>query len=349
MTAPVNTRSPDKNPNGIVLIGGDRYDTFIEKQLVQEITVELATDESSEGVLRVFDPDFGILDRYSSADGVPELEMLFYLGFGLDLGPPVFKGLLERVHHDGSDTVFIAYDMSYRMRRELKAEYHKRLDDVGIIRKLAERNGLLFEGPDEINPPLDTHPSMIQDSKNDWEHSLERARDAGFNIYVRHDTLFCKEPAKLSAPILSLIYRKDFLFLHEPALTYKTPENEQGRPKIVEQRGRHRGGRRLTGRSREHRRGHKPTEIRKDMSEHTPTWVKRRAHAQKEQQREPAWKCRVQSIPPLPVLRPDVRNTIELLEVGKLFSGPYLCDRVRHTLSGGGAFATEYELYRDVG
>src|SRR6185436_10017720 len=123
-----------------------------------------------------------------------------YMGFGQDLGEPVFKGLLARVERGDTDSTLIAFDMALKMRKELKTEYHRGIHDLQIIQKLATRNGLGFVGPDEA-PALETHPSMIQDSKNDWEHSMERARSSGFNVFVRQDTLFCKEPAKIKAPI----------------------------------------------------------------------------------------------------------------------------------------------------
>jgi hypothetical protein len=334
-----------RNPHSIVIIGGDRYDTWRDKQITKKVEVELATDMASEATFTCFDPRFKILDRYSTANGVPQLVVKVYMGFGEDLGPPVFKGLLAAVERDDTDTTFTVYDMGLKMRDELKAEYHMNLDDLQIIEKLARRHELEFIGPDE-RPDLEKHPSMIQDSKNDWEHSMERGRSSGFNIFVRQDTLFCKEPANITEPILTLKYRKDFVVEHGFSMRYKLPENQQGRPKIAHRRGRRRGGRRLTGTSKTHKRGTVHTEIRHDIAEHTKKYANRRAHAHKEKQREPSFNCTIKSVPPLPGLRPDVRNTIELLNMGILFSGPYLCDKVKHEHTGS-SFTTEYNLYRD--
>lgn len=334
-----------RNPHSIVLLGGDRYDTWRDDQIVKSVEVELATDMSSEAQFTCYDPRFRILDRYSSGGEIAQIVVRIYMGFGEDLGPPVFKGLLARVEHGSTDTNFIIYDMGYKMRRELGNEYHQRLDDLEIIEKLARRSGLKFEGP-EKRPDLEKHPSMIQDSKNDWEHSMERARSSGFNVFVRQDTLFAKEPAKITPPILTLKYRKDFHFEYEPALTYKLPENQQGRPRVVFRRGRARGGGRLVGKSGEHNRGHVPTEIRHDLAEHSKKYADRRAHAQKELQREPSFNLQIRAVPPLPGVRPDVRNTIALENLGQLFSGPYLCDKVRHEHTSD-SFSTHYNLYRD--
>jgi hypothetical protein len=336
----------EKNPHSIVILAGDRYDTWQDKQIVKRVEVELATDMSSEAKFTCFDPRFRILDRYYSGGGVPRLLVFVYMGFGQDLGEPVFKGLLDKVERGDTDTTFIFGDMGLKMRAELKHEYHKGLNDLEIKAKLAKRNGLGFEGPDNA-VDLEKHPSMIQDYKNDWEHSMERARSSGFNLFVRQDTLFCKEPAKIGAPVLTLRNRKDFWMEHDFSLTYKLPENQQGRPSVVHRFGRRRGGWRLTGESKTHSRGHHPVDGRHDPAEHTKKYINRRAHAHKELQREPAFNCTVRSIPPLPRLRPDVRNTIAIEEVGKLFSGPYLCDKVRHE-HGGDTFVTEYNLYRDT-
>jgi phage protein D len=337
---------PRKNPHAIVEIAGHRYDSWRDKQLFRQVTVELASNMASEALFRFFDPRFRILDSYTGDDGVPELPMKFWLGFGDDLGPPIFQGLLEVTERGDSDTTFIAYDKGYKMRRTKDSEYHRNLHDVEIITKLARRNGLNVEGPDDLSN-LEKHPSLPQDSQNDWEHSMERARHSGYVLYVRDDTLFIKEPAKVKGPILTLKNRKDFWLLHNFDFKYKLPENQQGRHKHVEWRSRKRGGRRLTGNSREHKRGHKLREIRHDISEHTKPTANRRAHASKELQREHAFTLDVRSIPPLPSVRPDVRDTIALENVGKLFSGPYLCDKVTHDLTGQG-FATQYSLYRDT-
>jgi phage protein D len=337
--------APD-NPHAIIEIGGDRYDSWRDKQLFRQVTVELASNMASEGLFRFFDPRFRIIDKYTGDDGVAEMEVKFYMGFGLDLGPPVFTGLLEVTERGDSDTTFIAYDKGYKMRRVKDSEYHRGLHDVQIITKLATRNGLKVVGPDDLSE-LEPHPSMIQDSQNDWEHSMERAREAGYVLYVRGDTLFIKEPAKVGAPVLTLRNRKDFWLLHNWDFKYKLPENNQGRHKHVEWRSRNHGGKRLTGNSSTHKRGHQLRESRHDISEHSKPTANRRARAAKELQREHAFVLDVRSIPPLPSTRPDVRDTIALEGVGLLFSGPYLCDKVVHDLTGGG-FGTQYSLYRDT-
>lgn len=340
------TASAQRNPHAVVVIGGDRWDSWTDKQLIQEVAVELATDQASQATFKVFDPRFEFIDRYTTAGGVPWLVCLFYLGFGQDLGEPVFKGLLAEVQRGDSDTTLICYDMGYKMRQERKAEYHNRLHDLQIIEKLAKRNGLGFEGPDKPIA-LEPHKALFQDSKNDWEHSAIRAKKSGLVLFVRHDKLFAKEPATLGEPILTLIYRKHFQMLHDFDLQYKVPENQLGRPKVAEYRGRHRGGRRLTGQSSTHPRGTKPVQLTEDLAIHSPAYAKRRAQAHKDLQRDPAFNCTIRSIPPLPEVRPDARDTVRLMEVGKLFSGRYLIDKVRYTLSGN-EFTAEYTLYRDI-
>jgi phage protein D len=337
---------PPRNPHEIIEIGGRRFDSWRDKQLVRQVTVELASNMASEALVRLFDPRFKIIDSFTGDDGVPELPMKFWLGFGEDLGEPIFKGLLKVTERGDNDTTFIAYDMGYKMRQEKKTEYHRSLHDLQVIEKLARRNGLNFEGPD--NPPaLDPHDSLIHDSQNDWEHAMERARHSGFVLFVRGDTLFAKEPAKVKDPVLTLRHRKDFWLLHNFDCKYKLPENERGRHRHVQHRGRHRGGKRLSGDSSTHKRGHKLNEVRHDLEIHTKNMANRRAHASKELQREHAFVLEIRSIPPLPGVRPDVRDTITLENLSALFSGPYLCDKVIHDLTGQ-SFSTQYSLYRDT-
>lgn len=337
---------PPDNPHAIVEIGGRRFDSWRDKQLFKQVTVELASNMASEALFRFFDPKFRILDSFTGADGVPAYPMEVWLGFGLDLGPPIFQGLLRVTERGDSDTTFIAYDNGYKMRRIRPTEYHYNLNDLEVIQKLALRNGLKFVGPDDP-VALTKHKSLIHDSQSDWEHSMERARHASLVLYVRDNTLFAKEPAKIKAPILTLRNRKDFWLLHNFDFKYKLPENVQGRHKEVKFYTRKKGGRRLTGNSKVHPRGHEQNEARHDVEIHDKTMADRRAHANKELQREHAFTLDVRSIPPLPSVRPDVRDTIALEDVGLLFSGPYLCDKVTHDHTATG-FATQYSLYRDT-
>jgi hypothetical protein len=334
------------DPHAIVEIDGKRYDSWQAESLFAGVSVELATNQASQAVWKVFDPDFKLIDKYTNADGVPLLTIRCWLGFGLDLGEPVFKGLLARVERGDVDTSLCAYDMGYKMRQQKKTEHHHAVNDLELLAHLAERNGLQFEGPAK-DFKLERHSAYMQDARNDWELAMERAQDVGLVLYVRGDTLFAKEPAQVGKPVLTLTYRKDLILLFNFALSYKVPENPAGRPGEVEARGRGRGGKRLSGRSRRNTRGTKGLEVTHDLAIHTTAFANRRAKASKQLQREHAFTCNVRSIPPLDNVRPDVRDTVRLVNVGKLFSGLYICDKVTHELNAEG-FATNYDLYRDI-
>lgn len=339
-----------RNPHAIVEIGGDRYDSWQNKRLFKQVTVELLSNQASQGLFRFFDPKFKLLDKYTSDDGIPPLEMRFYLGLGEDLGAPIFKGILQRTERGDSDTTLRALDMGVKMRWKegKRTEWHHNIHNVAIIQKMAKRNGLLSDVEEALaSRASDRHASIAQDTKNDWEFAIERARDEGVALYVRQDTLFVREPGKVGDPILTLRNKKDFVLLHRFDFTYKIPENHFGRHKVVHRHGRKRGGGRLTGVSEEHPRGHKHNEVTRDVAIHTKSYANRTAHASKALQREHAFVCNVRSIPPLPGVRPDFRDTIAIENVGKLFSGPYLVDKVTHDLTGND-FVTEYQLYRDI-
>ena len=66
----------------------------------------------------------------------------------------------------------------------------------------------------------------------------------------------------------------------------------------------------------------------------------------KELEREHAFQCRVRSLLQTNT-RVDVRQTVELVDQGLLFSGSYIVDRVEHSFSPG-RLETNYDLYRDV-
>ncbi len=162
--------------------------------------------------------------------------MKVYLGYGADLGQPIFKGLLAHVNRGASSSTFVAFDMGFKMKLVKKAGYKNKKDDLVILGELAKRNGLKFEGT-EKPLKLAPHQTMMQDEQTDWEHALERAREAGMVVFVRQDTLFAKYPAKTGTPVMTLENKKDFVLTGNWDFTYRTPESQDSRPKSVKIRG----------------------------------------------------------------------------------------------------------------
>jgi hypothetical protein len=335
------------NPHAIFEIDGLPWDSWKHPELISRLNVELTTGECSQATFEVLDRDFKFLNRYSTAAGVLPSTCRAWLGFGDEVGSqePVFKGLLARVQRGESKTTLIAYDMGYKMRRVQKTDYHKGTD-LKIIQKLVTRNGLKFVGP--AKPlKLEPHKAMSQDGQSDWEHASEIAHHAGLLLWVREDTVFADYPAKAkTTPDRTLTYHKDFTLLRDFDLQFKLPENVAGRPKGIEVRTRGRGGKRLSGKSDESSRGHEDLHIKRDLSQHTKQRATARAQAQKELDREHAFTLSVRRIKAT-TGRDDVRDTIRILEVGDLFGGDYLADRVAHEFSPG-RLTTSYELYRDI-
>jgi phage protein D len=336
------------NAHALVEIDGTIWDSWKHPRLFKSVSIELATGEASQAVWEFFDPEFKLLDRYTKADGVPLAVMKFWLGYGeiSNLGAPVFEGLLGRVERTGPDTTLLAYDMGFKMRLVKRPGYHNKLDDLAIIKKLAERNGLKFEGP-EKPLKLGNHDAMIQDEQTDWEHVAERAQDAGLVLFVRSETLYAKYPAKTGVPKLNLDCKRDSNVLRDFHLTYNVPENQEGRSKKVEVRGRGRGGKRLSGASEINPRGNEHVSLKKDLPKHTKSSANARAQAQKELEREHSFSGSVKMLSPLDKVRIDVRDTLELQAVGKLFGGKYICDKVAHDFSSRGLF-TSFELFGDI-
>jgi hypothetical protein len=336
------------NPHAIFEIDGFRWDSWEHPDLFQKVGVELATGEASMATWSCVDASFRVIDKYAGiAAGTGNLPVIrAWLGYGHDLGEPVFKGLLARVERGEATTTFRAYDMSYKMRLVEKAQYQKGTD-LQLIEKTVKRNDLQFQPPSKPLK-LEPHQAFMQDFKTDWAFVSEVAHDAGMLVWTRQDTVFADYPAQVGEPKLVLTYGKDFSILRNFDLAFKVPENKSGRPKGVEVRGRGRGGKRLSGKSDEAQRGHQVLLAKKDLPMHTKQRATARARAQKELDREHAFSISIsQLFASAPALRPDVRDTIQVLQVGRLFSGDYLADKVTHEFSAG-KLSTAYELYRDV-
>jgi hypothetical protein len=317
----------DVTPHAIVEIDGRRWDSWQHKKLFERVSIDLATNEASEGVWQIFDPEFLLLDEYTGDDGVPMAVMRFFLGFGHDLGDaPLFKGLLARVERGDSQTGFRAYDMGFKMRLVKKSEHHRKMTDVQLIEKLAKRNGLGFVGPtaEELKdaPKAPKHDATMQTQQTDWEHAMECAERSGLVLFVRQDTLFAKPPGKVKKNAdLTLTRGAHFEMLHPLDLVFKTPENVGGRPQQVKVHGRGRGGKRLTATAEGGTRGRKELSVKTDIVTHVEAVAKHRAYAERELQREHAFTAAIRTIAPLPGKGRDVRDTIALAKIGKLFNG----------------------------
>jgi hypothetical protein len=344
------------NPHAIVEIDGGngavQYDSWEHKRLFENVEIQLVTNETSQATWSFFDPKYRVIDAFAAASPVPLSPVRVFMGYGADLGQPLFKGLLGMVERDQKMTKFTAYDMGFKMKLEKKAGYKSKADDIAIIKALAERNGLKFEGPE--NPlKLEPHKSMMQDEQTDWEHVLERAKDAGLVIFVRQDTLFAKYPAKVTRPVLTLHNsssgaQPDTIFKRGWNFEFHTPESRDGKAKVVKHRGRGKGGKQLEGQSDVANRGHETLVLKRDApGEHTKQKLSRRAQAQKDLEREHSFQGHVEVLFPTDGERLDVRNTVMVAGIGKLFSGKYISDRVTYSF-GPGKLDLDLEVYRDI-
>ncbi len=322
------------------------YDSWKDKGLFESVEVDLTTDQASQATWKIVDPQFKFTNKWTRHDGLDLMLARIWLGLGENLGETVFRGFLASAECERFETTFKFYDESFLMRSIQHTEYHRNLDDLQIIEKLAKRNGLQFEKPTpEIK--LDKHKSVIQDAQTDWDHAQERARDIGVVLYTRGNTLFAKEAAKTSEPVLVIVNNRDPRQLAEWSLYVKVPENQQGRPGEVNVRARGRGGRSLHGRSNKTARGARLVEIRRDLPIKSKRQADRRAQAKKDLQREHAFTGTIHLLSDFEGKRPDVRDTIELLDFGNLFSHRWLCDKVQHSF-GPGRLHTEIEIYKDA-
>lgn len=333
--------NPSK-PRARVEIAGRQFDSFINKSFFARVGINLTTGEASQATLTVKDEKYAFVDSYAESDGPALVEGFFWLGYGERIGAARFEGVLAAIEHGDGLGTLVFYDRSFQMMQVQLTEYHKGLD-IDVLRKLAERNGLKFEGPDGEFKGLPLK-SKKQEAMNDWDFAMQLAEEMGLVLFVRGKTLYAKRPARTGNPVVTF-GRRDAMVLHSTDFRYKLPENVEGRPRRVEVRGRGRGGKRLSGYSDESGRGTTRIVVNKSVKELSKSEAARRAQAQKDLQREPAFSCRIRSLLQVDV-QVDVRQTVELINRGKLFSGKYLADVVDHNFSPG-SLTTDYDLVRD--
>jgi len=320
------------------------YDSWKAKRLFKSIDVELVTGETSQATITLFDPKFRVIDSFAPTAPTEQSVVRVWLGFGEDLGEPVFKGLLAQLERGDRDTTFTVFDMGYKMKLEKKAGYKNKKDDLAILKELATRNGLQFEGPE--NPlKLEPHNTATQDEQTDWEWFRERAEDAGLVFFVRHDTMFAKYPAKVGTPALTIRNRVDFNITPEFEFIFRTPENQDGKPKLIAHRRRGKAGQRVEGQSDVSPGTRTDVFLKKDAAKPTKSKLSKRAQAQKDLQREHAFEGHVEIF--MPSTRLDYRKTVAIENVGKLMSGNYICDTVTYSFAAGHLNVT-LDLYRDI-
>lgn len=351
----MNQFSLPTNPHAIIEISRPGFtdgqglviwDSWQQTGLFKEVSVELPTNQSAEARWTFFDPKFRLINSFCDANGIPMTTIRVFIGYGAELGEPIFKGVLAQIERGDDSTSFIAFDMGFKMKLVKKAGYKNKKDDLAILKDLATRNGLKFEGPDRPLK-LEPHKAMMQDEQTDWEHAMERARDSGLVLFVRQDTLFAKYPAKTGDAVLRLENRKDFVMQNGFDFIYRTPENLDGRPRKVVVRRRGKGGKRVEGASDTAARGQENVILRRDGSGKNKAHLTKRAQAQKELEREHAFEGHLSCVLPPDGTQLDVRNTISVEGISKLFSGKYICDTVAYKFAPG-ILNLDLNLYRDI-
>ncbi len=333
-------------PHAIVEINQQIYDTWKEGSPLASVRVELTTDKTSEATVVVWDENFLITDSHLGDTGLNKSTVNVWLGYGRDLGAPLFQGKFAGHDHDGKLATFRFHDLSIDMKREKKARYHNRKTDFAVLRQLAADNGLAFSvSKDAIDS--EPHASLIQRGLTDWEFARTIARRAGLRLYVIGQTLYAEEAGKSKQERQTITYRDDFLLVRPISLTYKLPENRRGRPGKVEVRGRGHGGSQLSGCAGEGTRGNSDLGVHEDLPHHTQRGAERRAQAKRATHRESAFEHRIRLLPAYEGSRIGLRESIGLAGVGDFYGGTYivheLCSEFR-----AGSLIDELTLRRDI-
>jgi len=113
------------------------WDSWQHKELFEKVNVELPTNQSAQAVWHFFDPKFRLIDSFAKADGIPMATVRVFLGYGQELGEPIFKGVLAQIERSASSTSFTAFDMGFKMKLVKKAGYKNKKDDLAILKDLA--------------------------------------------------------------------------------------------------------------------------------------------------------------------------------------------------------------------
>lgn len=329
----------------MVEYGEQTFDSIIDESFISRVVVDLSTDQASEAEISIVDEECEFLDGLSQQDGLPWAVVRIWLGYGEDLGEPVFKGLLASVDHGKGITTLRFFDMGFRMRIDQKTEYHKGLD-LAVLQKLVTRHHLKFVGPGKGVKGL-PFKDRKQEAQTDWELALELAHNMGLVLFVRGDTLFATLPTRTQGvePVATF-KKRDVMILSTRDFHYNLPENRAGRPRRVEVRGRGRNGTRLSGKSEESKRGRTFIVLGETVRGGAKSEASRRAQAIRELEREPTFTCSFSTIFQEPQ-QADIRDVIELVDAGNLFSGKYIVDGLVHELSPG-HLTTNYDLVRDA-
>lgn len=332
------------SPHCIVVIEKRRFDSWEGKSLISA-SVNITADRSGEGILRLYDPDYKIIDSLLG-NGISTLTAKFYFGWGMSLTADrvYFLGNLVQTEWDNNITTLRFHDNSLKMKQEMKTRYHKKKTDLQILRSIATEHGLKFEVPPSFP---ESHPfvSLVQ-MTTDWRFALSIAKRAGLVLYVGDETLYATEAGiTQNKPSIPMINGKDFQILRGLGLTYKLPKHPKSRIKKMEVRGQSGNSKRLAVSE-----GTGDDGIsRIDFSE-TPSFslsnASRQAKAIVRRQREHTFEHTIKTLFSFRKII-SIRDVVHLANVGKFYSGKYFVSSVDYTFEAGKLYC-ELKVAGDV-
>lgn len=333
-------------PYCIVEIDGRRYDSRKGANVISA-EVNQTTDKTGEGVLDLYDPDFQIIDRIF-ADGIKSVNAFFWLGWviekqplvDINLGLPIFTGLLARTEWSERVTTLRFHDRSLKMKQQTKTRYFRKKSDIQILKQLAADNGLKFEITSQIgeSQPFD---SLVQTGKTDWQFALKIAKESGLALYVKGDTLYAVtagtiKPNGETPPPIILNAEKDFELLRGFGLSYKLPKNPKARPQKITVKGRKKDGKLLKGVVNTNTDDEGTTDliVRQDLPRQTVSIAERKGKGVINKRREYAFEHHLKTLPSFQK-RLALRDVVTLAGMGKFYSGEYIVTDIRYEFSAG--------------
>jgi phage protein D len=104
---------------------------------------------------------------------------------------PLIKGETVAIEPDlfqetGTTVAIRGYDKSHRLHRGKKTRVFQQVTDSDIVRKIGQECGLTLE----IDATSEVYEHVFQDDRTDMEFVYDRARCAGYVVYVENGTIY---------------------------------------------------------------------------------------------------------------------------------------------------------------
>jgi phage protein D len=210
--------------------------TPAERRIVAQIYIKLDGEELAAEALpdllsarfegSVHLPDLAVLD-FRNPDLRWTEAQLFKIGQTLevqlgetDLRERVFIGEVTGIELDvamsGATELRVrAYDRAHRLHRGRFTQVYRNMTDSDIAKKIGQELGFTVD----VTPTREVFEYVLQDNQTNWEFLQDRANRLGFELQVRDKTLVFKPPPSDPADPIDLAWREELLSFRARMIT----------------------------------------------------------------------------------------------------------------------------------